>query len=140
MTSPKQVAANRINGRKGRGPRTGAGKARASRNARRHGLASFSASGDPAIAEQVEQIADAICAGDHNPLLRQQAVMIAENQLWLSYVRAEKLFRMEPLRHSAATAGDLVRLLRYEQRAWSQRKRAVRAFMAIKLSNFLGPP
>ena len=29
---------------------------------------------------------------------------------------------------------DLVGLLRYEQRAWSQRKRAVRAFMAIKLA------
>ena len=29
---------------------------------------------------------------------------------------------------------DLVRLLRYEQRAWSRRKRAVRAFMAIKLA------
>ena len=30
---------------------------------------------------------------------------------------------------------DLVRLLRYEQRAWSRRKKAVRAFMAIKLAN-----
>ena len=30
---------------------------------------------------------------------------------------------------------DLVRLLRYERRAWSRRKRAVRAFMAIKLAN-----
>ena len=29
--------------------------------------------------------------------------------------------------------GDLVRLLRYERRAWSRRKRAIRAFMAIKL-------
>ena len=29
---------------------------------------------------------------------------------------------------------DLVRLVRYEQRAWSRRKRAVRAFMAIKLA------
>jgi hypothetical protein len=31
--------------------------------------------------------------------------------------------------------GDLVRLLRYERRAWSRRKRAVRAFMAIKLTD-----
>ena len=29
---------------------------------------------------------------------------------------------------------DLERLLRYEKRAWSQRKKAVRVFMAIKLS------
>src|SRR5262245_4858149 len=134
MTSQKQVTANRINGRKGRGPRTGAGKARASRNARRHGLASFRTSGDPAIAEQVKQIVDAICAGDHDPLLRQQAVMIAENQLWLSYVRAEKMSRIERSRDSAATASYLVRLLRYEQRAWSRRTKAVRAFMAIKVT------
>jgi hypothetical protein len=29
---------------------------------------------------------------------------------------------------------DRVRLLRYEQRAWSRLKKAVRAFMAIKLA------
>ena len=30
---------------------------------------------------------------------------------------------------------DLERLLRYEKRAWSRRKKAIRAFMAIKLTN-----
>ena len=98
MTSPKKVAANRINGRKSRGPRTSAGKARASRNARRHGLAAFSSKDDPAMAEQIEQMVDAICAGDDDPLLRQQAGMIAENQLWLSCVKAEKVALIERLR------------------------------------------
>ena len=213
MTSAKKVAANRMNGRKSRGPRTGAGKARASRNARRHGLAAFNINDDPAMAEQVAQMVDAICAGDDNALLRQQAAAIAENQLWLSCVRAEKVALIERLRdptifaiandnrlargkarlrlldiavrqratiqelinktvaagrdperepiprkleaawpppwvevipydaerdeHEAMREGlcDLVRLLRYEQRAWSRRKRAVRAFMAIKLAN-----
>ena len=212
MTSPKKVAANRINGRKSRGPRTGAGKARASRNARRHGLAAFRSNDDPVLAGQIEQMVDAICAGDDDPLLRQQAVMIAENQIWLSRVRAERVALIERLRDPAAfalagdtsiargkarlrlldlahdqlmtiqelidktiAAGrdperepipqeletawppswvkaipqeaerdeyeamreglcDLVRLLRYEQRAWSRRKRAVRTFMAIKLA------
>lgn len=90
MTSAKQAAANRSNGRHSRGPRTGAGKARASRNAFRHGLASFT-TGDRAMAEQVERVVDAICAGDHDPLLREQAVMVVENQLWLSLVRAQKV-------------------------------------------------
>ena len=212
MTSAKKVAANRINGRKSRGPRTAAGKARASRNARRHGLAAFNSKDDPAMTEQIEQMVDAICAGDDDPLLRQQAAMIAESQLWLSCVKAEKVARIERLRDPTAfalttnarsvrakarihlcdvahrqlmiveelinktkAAGrdperepisrmlevawpppwvkeipedaerdeyeamreglcDLVRLLRYEQRAWSRRKRAVRAFMAIKLA------
>ena len=94
MTSEKQAAANRSNGRRGRGPRTGAGKTRASRNAFRHGLASFSTD-DPATAEQVERVVDAICSGDHDPLLREQAVMVVENQLWLSLVRAQKVAVIE---------------------------------------------
>ena len=94
MTSEKQAAANRSNGRRGRGPRTGAGETRASRNAFRHGLASFSTD-DPATAEQVERVVDAICSGDHDPLLREQAVMVVENQLWLSLVRAQKVAVIE---------------------------------------------
>jgi hypothetical protein len=217
MTSAKKVAANRINGRKSRGPRTGAGKARASRNARRHGLAAVN-NKDPAMVGRVKQMVDAICQGDDDPLLREQAVAIAESQLWLDCVKAEKRALIERLRDSNAITlalntrlarararsrlsdvaerqqkviddlmektkaagrdpereplppnleaawpppgveyifedterdehealregiGDLVRLLRYERRAWSRRKRAVRAFMAIKLMNLHGVP
>jgi hypothetical protein len=39
MTSERQIAANRRNSRKSRGPRTAAGKSIASRNALRHGVA-----------------------------------------------------------------------------------------------------
>jgi hypothetical protein len=217
MTSAKKVAANRINGHKSRGPRTGAGKARASRNARRHGLAAFN-NKDPAITGRVKQMVDAICQGDDDPLLREQAVAIAESQLWLDCVKAEKRALIERLRDPNAITlalntrlarararsrlsdvaerqqkiiddlikktkaagrdpereplpphleaawpppgveyifadterdeleavregiGDIVRLLRYERRAWSRRKRAVRAFMAIKLMNLHGVP
>jgi len=217
MTSAKKVAANRINGRKSRGPRTGAGKARASRNARRHGLAAFN-NKDPAMVGRVRQMVDAICQGDDDPFLREQAVAIAESQLWLDCVKAEKRALIERLRDPTAIAlaldmriarakarmrlfdvaarqqeviddliektkaagrdpereplpphieaawpppwvefvsgdterdeyealregiEDLVRLLRYERRAWSRRKRAVRAFMAVKLNLHGVPP
>ena len=42
------------------------------------------------MTDQIAQTV-AICAGDDDPLLRQQAVMIVENQLWLSCVKAEKV-------------------------------------------------
>jgi hypothetical protein len=212
MISSKKVAANQNNGRKSRGPRTAAGKARASRNARRHGLSVFKIN-DAAMAEPVKKMVGALCQGDNDPLLREPAMMIAENQLWLSCIKAEKvacigrlrermayslardsriarakarihLFEaavsqlqvvedlvrkteaaggdpeQEPLppdveaawppawakivpeaaerdEHDAMVEAihDLVRLLRYEQRAWSRLKKAVRAFMAIKLIN-----
>jgi hypothetical protein len=38
VTSHRQNVANRLNGRRSTGPRTNAGKQRASQNARRHGL------------------------------------------------------------------------------------------------------
>jgi hypothetical protein len=97
MTSPKKVAANRINGRKSRGPRTSSGKTRSSRNARRHGLAAFNTQ-DPAMSGQIKQLADAICHGDNDTLLREQAVAIAESQLWLSCIAWEKLAALERLR------------------------------------------
>jgi hypothetical protein len=38
MTTEKQIAANRLNARRSTGPKTAAGKRRASQNALRHGL------------------------------------------------------------------------------------------------------
>jgi hypothetical protein len=53
MSSQKQIAANRRNGRKSRGPRTAAGKFVSSRNALRHGLTSISRH-NPAFAPRIE--------------------------------------------------------------------------------------
>jgi hypothetical protein len=204
MVSARKIAANRLNARKSRGPRTRAGKARASRNALRHGLAAFSRQ-NPALFEQTWRMAKAICGDDRDPLVFDQALLIAENQLLLQCVRTERVAVIERLRDGSAIAyakgdnslavaearfheaqraypefvrieaivkkmfsesgypeheqlseadksawnpapieerdehdalcealHDLDRLIRYERRAWSRRKRAVREFMAIK--------
>src|ERR1700737_175837 len=102
MISQKKIAANRSNGRKSRGPRTAAGKASASRNALRHGLVTITQR-NPALFPEIERMAKALCAGDKNPFLFEQALTIAENQLILQCVRAERVAAIERLRVATAT-------------------------------------
>jgi hypothetical protein len=145
MTSQAQIAANRGNGRKSRGPRTAACKSRASLNALRYGLAAITRR-NPVLSPLIERIASAICADDQNPLLLEQALMIAENEIVLIRVRAERVAAIErahgitpkpielrdelgAMRQAMPT---LERLARYERRAWSGRNRAIRNFTEIK--------
>ena len=145
MTSPAQGAANRRNGRKSRGPRTATGKARASCNALRHGLDAITRR-NPVLSPLIVRIARAICADEGNPLLLEQALTIAENEIVLIRVRAERVAAIErgynvrpgsivrrdefaAMRHAMPT---LQRLARYERRAWSARERAIHQFIEIR--------
>jgi hypothetical protein len=55
MSTPRQIEASRVNARGSTGPRTDGGKARTSRNARRHGL-SVPIGCDPALSTEVEEL------------------------------------------------------------------------------------
>ncbi len=94
MTSERAIAANRINARKGRGPRTRYGKSRASRNALRHGLSTFSRE-NPKISQAIEVMAKALCGDDQDPRVREQALIIAEAEIVLRCVRTEKILAIE---------------------------------------------
>src|ERR1700736_3607967 len=96
MISRARAEASRSNGRKSRGPRTAAGRSCASHNALRHGLAALTYK--PAAFAEVERIAKAICNGNTDPLLFEQALVIAENEMVRRCVRVEAIALIERLR------------------------------------------
>jgi hypothetical protein len=97
MISQAKIAANRANGRKSRGPHTAAGKSRASRNAFRHGLSTISRD-NPLCLDRIERLARAYCADDDDPLLLEQARIIAEDDIILMCVRAKRVSLFERIR------------------------------------------
>ena len=96
MSSAKQIAANRKNAQKSTGPRTAAGKARASRNSRKHALSTISRS-NPRFAPRIECIARAICPETANSGLWEQALIIGECATVLGCVQAERIALIEQL-------------------------------------------
>jgi hypothetical protein len=154
MTSERKAQANRANARKSTGPKTPRGKARTASNARRLGL-SLSVLADPVLSEQVAALTRAIAgeASDRNSF--ELARRIAEAQIDLQRVRQarhqffadrlEDLSRASlPKRASSPNSAsldlhELAAILvqhskeikaidRYEQRALSRRRFAIRAF------------
>jgi hypothetical protein len=101
MTSRRQIEANRHNSRKSCGPRSAAGKAKASRNALRHGLAVM-VSRPSAPAGVIETVARAICGDDADPQVFALAVKVAENEIMLEAIRTQQVAMVERLREPYA--------------------------------------
>jgi hypothetical protein len=86
LTSARKIAANRANARASTGPKTAAGRARATRNALRHGL-SLPFHRNSAWSEQVEALARKIAKPGANPEILELARQFAEAQVDLCRVR-----------------------------------------------------
>jgi hypothetical protein len=133
MISARKLYANRRNALASTGPRTSAGKARVAQNARRHGL-SLPARYDPSRSGAVDALAREIAGEDADPQQLELACRIAAAQIDL--VRARRARRdilVAALREpdAAAGVGPITRLAimdRYERRASSRRKLAIRDF------------
>jgi hypothetical protein len=146
MSFERRIAAHRRLARKGRGgPRTTAGKSRVSVNALRHGLSVTTR--NPAPLAAIACLARDICAGDQNPLLFEQALLIAQYEVVLARARAQRLAALERVHDTthriesrdqvAAICQSIPiieRLARYERRALLGRNRALNNFVAIKSS------
>lgn len=103
MATDRQLAANRHNGCKSDGPRTAAGKSRASRNALRHGLAAV-INRSPVAKGDIERLAHAICGNDEDRQLFQAALAIAETQVLRRGIQAQQIAVVERLRDRTAVA------------------------------------
>jgi len=145
VTSQAKIAANRRNAQRSTGPRTAVAKARVRRNALRHGLAAVLVD-DPAAATEVGRVAAAICDPGAAPLERERALIVAEAQVTLKRIRrarAQIMGQMSPappirqsdgpdtapvpqVESNLCRLDQLLRIERYERRALSLRKRAVR--------------
>ena len=94
MSSEKQIEANRRNAQKSKGPRTAAGKARASRNSCKHALCTINRI-NPLYAPRIEAIARAICSEATNAELWDQALIIGECTTLLACAQAERIALIE---------------------------------------------
>src|SRR5262245_21393662 len=127
MTSAAVCAANRANAARSTGPCTRAGKAAVARNALRHGL-SLPVLADAALAAEVLALTRRI-AGEGAPEARRvAAVRIAEAQVDVLRVRRVRLGVMTEGFAAADPTARLMRLDRYERRALSRRKAAIKTF------------
>jgi hypothetical protein len=149
VTSTRKIESNRANAKASTGPRTARGKSKAAQNARRHGL-SLSISADPVGATKAKNLAHEIAGEGASYEIFELAHRIAEAEINLVRIRQARheLFTkqalfdqintptIEPerLREFAAILPDLIRRLtlidRYERRALSFRKFAIREFDA----------
>lgn len=127
MTSYARIVANRANAARSTGPRTHAGKARAARNARRHGL-SVPVLADPALVPEVEALASKLAGEGATPARRAAAVRIAEAQVDVGRIRRFRRALTAELSAGRDVTKQLVRLDRYEQRALVRRSLALKAF------------
>ena len=127
MTAPDdgvpqaRLTANRANAAHSTGPRTRHGKARASRNALRHGLRALHLADDGG---EAMRIAELIC-GPENLLARDQAIIIAECCALIARVRRARTAALERM-----ALDELSALEGYERRALSRRRRAIDALAA----------
>jgi hypothetical protein len=86
LTSDRKIRASRANARASTGPKTAQGRARAARNALRHGL-SLPVYSNPALSEEVVTLACEIAGPAANAEIQELARRVAEAQIDLRRVR-----------------------------------------------------
>lgn len=146
MASINKIAANRANACKSTGPKSESGKRRASKNARRHGL-SIPIVADPTWSGQIVSLANKIAGKNALPVSLEIAKLVAAAQLDVMRVRSArqqllsctlKCGELSPVEFGRVRMDDqLSKLDRYERRALSRRRRAIRMFDKANVAHAL---
>lgn len=137
MTSQRQLFANRQNATRSTGPRSEQGKARSSQNALRHGLAKQFGQ-EAADLRKIEKLAGLI-ASEHKGIGRRVAHAAAKAELELAHTRKVQTEAWRLVSESverglvgeiAGAVSNAESIERYEKRATSRRKKALRRTFA----------
>jgi hypothetical protein len=134
MTSDRKIESNRKNAQKSTGPRSEAGQRRSRRNALRHGL-SVAIGSDPSFSDDIRRLAGVLARGRNGQDIGEFAHQAAEAEIDLLRIQKLRALRFNAVLSNPELKLDdhsefdeeLAKLERYERRAFSRRKRALRA-------------
>lgn len=131
MTSDRQIKSNKENASRSTGPRSPGGKLRSRNNARRHGLATR-IEDDPESRGGIEDLTVILAAGSNEFERVDQARLLAVShfdQRRIQSARYEIFLAIDDLKNSEDFAKAVLamdRISRYETKAFSKSKRALR--------------
>ena len=142
MASEKQISANRANALKGRGPRSAGGKARASGNATRHGLAA-NIWKDASAVNSIEDLIQLFRAEGHSEQNVRLAAVAEFQARSIRIMRSIIGRRLCEGADSCTSDGSLVKDLmrlqsidRYEKRVASRKKAVFRRMLEERVGQF----
>lgn len=131
MASERQFRANRTNASRSTGPRTLGGKLRSRNNAIRHGLAS-PVTAYPTATEKIERLTALLVERAQHLLDARQARAIAESEIERLRIQgtreriADRLSQARTPDEAADLLGEQTKIFRYEEKAFSRRRRLFR--------------
>jgi hypothetical protein len=134
MTSDRKIESNRKNAQKSTGPRSEVGQRRSRRNALRYGLA-IAIGSDPSFSDDIKRLAGALAQDTSGRNIGEFAHQAAEAEIDLLRIRKLRASLFNAVLGNPETKLDdhsqldeeLAKLERYERRAFSRRKHALRA-------------